>query len=686
MNSWIGSQLKGAFSGLARDRWPLLVLSLLVAAAAVAIYIPAFSLGYVAYDDAQYVYQNEVIRHPSSRVFDWAFFHYQASNYHPLTWLSHAADVALFGVDRPAGQHIVNVVFHAANSALAVLLTYLLLTWGARSRSFTQTHPSLTAFVPTMPCFSGAPLYLACALVGLGFALHPLHVESVAWIAERKDVLSGFFYLLTLILYIRFVRRLEEGRSIRLAYLLVNFVALLAFLAKPMAITLPVVMLILDWYPLRRFDSLGAWPGRKTVGWQLLEEGVPAARPGWARRCKTVGWRLLEKAPLWVMVAASAYLTYKAQNKALADLGGYPLSTRLITAIWAYAFYLWKFFVPTNLAPLYPLNFDIAMTDPDVIVSTIVLGVLLTVTILLWRRCPGFTAAVAIFIITLIPVIGIVKVGLQSAADRYMYLPSIPLLVVVAVGLAMLYDRLAALRRALIPRIAFAAAVAVVLAALGAATVGQIPVWESAYTLWDTCFRRTTNNPEATYQWANRLFEQSRWANGEDRWAAAAELYKKLLDWYGDERAYHRPEVVPQLAKVYIKMERYDLAKPYAQENLAAMTSEKERLQATDEHMALGVVALHEKDYTVAQEQLAMVVRKGANPEAVIAYYNLACAQAQAGHTDQALKTLATALEKGYARLGKDKAANLQRDPDLNNLRTSPKFRELLKKHDLPEK
>ncbi len=259
-----------------------------------AVYARAVGAGFINYDDGEYVTRNpHLVGGVTLDFLRWAFTSAHSNNWHPLTWLSHAVDLQLFGKE-PAGHHAVNVVLHGVNTV--ALFAFLRLATGARWRS---------------------------ALVAALFALHPLHVQSVAWVAERKDVLSTFFWLLTLLAYLGWTRRGGAGR-----YALVVLAMALGLMAKPMLVTLPFVLLLLDAWPLERLGLRG-------------EGLVP---------------RLVEKLPLFVLAAISSALTLWAQSEggAVVAADAYPLGARIANAFHAYASYLGLTFWPTGLAIFYP--------------------------------------------------------------------------------------------------------------------------------------------------------------------------------------------------------------------------------------------------------------------------------------------------------------------------------------------
>ena len=343
-----------------------------------AAFWPVGRLGFIGYDDIDYVYQNAHVR--AGLGWDnlvWAFAAPHAGNWHPLTWLSHMLDCDLFGLD-PGAHHLVNLAFHTATTLLLFLLLEQLT--GARWRSF---------------------------LVAGLFGWHPLHVQSVAWIAERKDVLSGFFAMLTLLAYARY-RRTQKVAD----YLLALLLFALGLLAKPMLVTLPIVMLLLDFWPL--------------------------GRAGLARPVLPAWWPLVrEKIPFLVLSQASSLVTFWAQKSGGAIVTLKPGSAldRGLHVLVAYPQYLEKIGWPAQLAIFYPFP----RARPEVLAWLGALALLVGLTLLVWwrrRSQPWLLVGWLWFFIMLLPVIGLVQIGSQSIADRYTYLPSIGLFILAAWGLA----------------------------------------------------------------------------------------------------------------------------------------------------------------------------------------------------------------------------------------------------------
>jgi tetratricopeptide (TPR) repeat protein len=414
----------------AGGRFPAVALALVLAVA--AIYGPTAHHQFVAYDDDVYVFANPAVRGGLSwQGFLWSFG-YHAGNWHPLTWLSHMLDARLFGA-WAGGHHLVSAGLHAANAVL--LLALLARLTGAFWRS--------------------------AAVAGI-FALHPLRVESVAWAAERKDVLSALFWLLTLLAYARFVRRPGAGR-----YLAALALFALGLTAKPMLVTLPFVLLLLDWWPLGRVPPPGA--SRAT-----------AARRGWAALAG-------EKAPFFALALASSLVTLRGQTHGATPMVSTDAPTRFGNAALSCLRYLGSFLWPHDLAPLYP--YPRAGIPPALAAGAAALVALATAAaFLLARRRPSFTAGWLWYLGTLVPVMGLVQVGAQSRSDRYTYLP----LLGVTIALVWAAGDLGRRRPAIRPALALSCGAA--LAALGIASAHAVPVWRNSLTLFAHTVRVTADN------------------------------------------------------------------------------------------------------------------------------------------------------------------------------------------------
>jgi Flp pilus assembly protein TadD len=418
------------------------LIALLLALVTLAVYLPAVRHGFIIYDDGDYVTQNKMVQGGLTFAgIQWAFNTFHSANWHPLTWLSHMMDCELFGPSA-AGPHFVNVLLHAANTVLLFVL------WLQLARRKAQTGglpPPPDALWPV-------------ALVAALFALHPLHVESVAWVAERKDVLSTFFGLLALLGYARFAT--SDGGQIKFSYWLALFFFACGLMSKPMLVTLPFVMLLLDYWPLERHKTY------------LLSRLI------------------VEKFPFFLLTAASCIITYIAQNRgAVKSLAAVPLPYRLENVPVAVTGYLLKLVWPAGLAVIYPMPKPIL---PAAFAACAV--ILLLITVVAWlerKRNPFLPVGWFWFLGTLVPVIGLVKVGDAAMADRYMYIPSIGIFVVVAFGA----QKMA--RNGSLPKLVPAAAAILILGALAAVTERQLQFWRDDETLFQHAMEVTTDNVDA---------------------------------------------------------------------------------------------------------------------------------------------------------------------------------------------
>jgi protein O-mannosyl-transferase len=407
-------------------RETLVCLGLL--AANVAVFGRVSGFEFLDYDDNIYVSDNVHIRDGLTwSGLKWAFTVGYASNWHPLTWLSHMADVELFGLD-PGAHHLVNLLLHTVNTLLLFGLLWRLT--GATWRS---------AFVAAL------------------FAVHPLHVESVAWVAERKDVLSTMFWMLTLWAYALYARAPTAGR-----YALVAACLALGLMAKPMLVSLPLVLLLMDIWPL----------GRATIA-------KDSARV-WARL-------IAEKLPLLALAAASSLLTVVAQRYALMELSEVPASLRVTNAVASYAAYIVKMFWPAELVAIYPLPESIPRAQ--VLVGALLLLVAISFGVArVARRHPVLLVGWLWYLVTLVPVIGLVQVGPQAMADRYTYVPLIGLFLVIAWGVPEALGRWA--RRSQVLGVAATASVV----ACAVLAFQQTRHWKDSRSLWTHAIRETPDN------------------------------------------------------------------------------------------------------------------------------------------------------------------------------------------------
>ena len=498
------------------------IACLLLAVLTLAFYNPIAHCGFVYSDDVVYLTQNPAIQ--SGLTWDAVRFAFTSVNtgiWHPLTWLSHAFDCQLFGMN-PAGHHYVSLLFHTTN---AVLLFLLLL------EATSAAWPSL--------------------IVALLFALHPENVESVAWAAERKNVLSMFFFLLTLWLYGRYAKRGGLGR-----YLGVVASFTLGLLAKPQIVTLPFVLLLWDYWPLRRMFAADADSSAAD------SDGICPPRSFW--------YLVQEKIPLFALAALSSVVTVWSQREgsALRSLEEFSLSVRLENAIVCYVRYIAHTLWPSGLSPVYPHNGAPGLAPT---LGAAALLVLLTIFVIRRRDLRFLAVGWFWFLGTLVPMIGVVQVGEQSMADRYAYIPTIGLFLLLAWGAVEFVQKKPVLK----PGIAVATAIAVVV--FGVLTYRQLAYWHDGETLWGYAARVTDRNYLAHAELAMTLNGEGEYdrAIGEFRAAEALHEYppdEVLKIGIYEQRNGHFGGAIEQYGKVVNSSANVQLrASAWAQTGVAYM-------------------------------------------------------------------------------------------------------------------
>ncbi len=509
--------------GESKKKCGLICLALVLAT--IAVYWRVGGFDFVNYDDPDYVSGNDVVKAGlTPQGIAWAFTHFYAGNWHPLTWISHMLDCQLFGLHAGA-HHWVNVAFHAANAILLFILLFRLT--GVQWRS---------------------------AIVAALFALHPLHVESVAWIAERKDVLSTFFGLLALLAYTRYAGELKiknPKSKIQFVWMLVLFA--LGLMAKPMLVTLPFVMLLLDVWPLQRVENAG-WPTFLTKPFRKL---------------------VFEKWPLFLLVAASCVVTFFAQKTGGAVVGmeHLPFAARVANAITAYFDYVVKAFWPVHLAVLYPLPHEQPVWH--LALAAVFLLIISFAAIATMKRWPFLLVGWLWFLGTLVPVIGLVQVGSQAMADRYTYIPYIGLFIAVVWGISECE------RSAKGTQIPAAASAVVVLAGCASLTVFQLQFWQNSLTLFTHALAVTNDNAPANNNLGTALA-----AAGKREEALAH--YQKAVD-IDPNNAHYQNNLATALARAdqpdkaiehYLAAVRIDPQFAAVYSNLGQMFSAKRQFDA----------------------------------------------------------------------------------------------------------
>ena len=530
------------------------LVALLLALTTLLVYLPVTRNGFLDYDDDDYVTNNQIVQNGlTCNGIQWAFTTFHASNWHPLTWLSHMTDCELFGLN-PAPHHFINVLFHAANAALLFALLFRLtgILWPA-------------AFIAAL------------------FAWHPLHVESVAWIAERKDVLSTFFALLSLLSYAKFAR---ENCRCSFWFALIFFA--LGLLAKPMLVTLPFIMLLLDFWPIQRFNH------------------------------STIQRLIVEKIPFFIITGISSLITFIAQHSgdAIVSFKNVPLPYRLENMFVAYAGYLQKIFWPENLAVVYPLPETIsarAVTTAGTVLFIISVGAWL------WRkRAPYLTAGWLWFLGMLVPVIGLVQVGGAALADRYTYLPA------TGIFIAFTFGGLALAERFQFPKMILGVAAVLVLGICLILTEKQLHYWHDSETLFIRTLAVTKNNDIAHVN-LGVAFEQE-----NQRDAALAEYHEAV------KLAPTRFQIHNNLGNLLDNLGQPD----------AALVEYREAVRLNPNapalHDSLGIVLVELRNFNEAMEEFTNAARL--DPAYPWPHFQMAKALLKQGRNAEAIDQFHTAL------------------------------------------
>jgi len=430
--------------GAKSDFRKVFLVSLCLVAAVVVTYIPAIHSDFVGYDDELYVTENKQVQEGfTSEHLKWVFTTFHSANWHPLTWLSHMLDCELYGLN-PAGHHWTQVEFHIVNTVLLFFILFKMT--GALYKS---------AFVAAL------------------FALHPLHVESVAWVSERKDVLSTFFGLLMIFAYHRYVK--APGFK---NYLLIIIFLSLGLMAKPMLVTFPFVLLLLDIWPLERFQ----YKKNENDDFSQSERTIYYGLKGLMRL-------ILEKIPLFIPVVISSILTFLAQKSegAVKTLGALPLKTRMANALVSYVTYVSKAIWPRKLAVFYPHPGD-ALSGWTIVGAALLIAATILFSIRTFKKYPYVAVGLFWYLGTLVPVIGLVQVGAQAMADRYTYIPLIGLFIIAAWGVSDL------LKKWQYGKIFLGASCLIILSVMVWKTSHQLDHWKNGIALFENAVGVTENN------------------------------------------------------------------------------------------------------------------------------------------------------------------------------------------------
>ena len=554
----------------AKSRVTGLLVCLGLVAVTWAVFGQTLAHDFVNFDDHVYVYDNPlVIRGLCTEGIIGAFTHTHARNWHPLTTVSHMLDCQLYGLNA-GGHHFTNVIFHT----ISVLLLFLMLK---------QITDALwqSAFVATL------------------FAIHPLHVESVAWIAERKDVLSAVFFMLTLAAYARYARAPSTPR-----YLLVALLFACGLMSKPMLVTLPFVLLLVDYWPLGRLEDQ-----KSNVGSRL-------------------GRLITEKIPLFALSALSCAATLLAQRQGPNTIDQLPFLWRLNNAFVSYVTYIWQMLWPVRLAAFYPHPNDrLSVVEVTVVIAFLV-GVSLLV-LYLRRTKPYLVTGWFWYLGMLVPVIGLVQVGEQAHADRYTYLPQIGLYIMIAWAVGdLLLESTSRVRRAVV---GVAAAIAIV--CLGVRAFVQVSYWKNSETLWSHTLAVTSDNDVAHNNMGFLFLRRGELDKAILEFQAALDIRSRNTETHYSLGA---ALIQNNIGNAFARKQLWDDAIDHLQKAVRL------RPDYVDAYFNLGSVLFqqHRIDQAIAQWQKALAIR----PTDAEAHRNIASALRKQGNVKGAIAEYEQAL------------------------------------------
>jgi len=618
------------------DKFHTLLICAALALAVIIAFEPVRHNDFVNYDDDRYVTESpHIYGGITGESVLWAFTVPHYYMYHPLTSLSHMLDCELFGLNA-SGHHLMSLFFHLANTLLlfAVLKTMTGRTW-------------LSVFVAA------------------AFALHPLQVESVAWASERKNVLSTFFWLLTIAAYVRYSARPAVGR-----YLLVVLASACGLLSKPTVVTLPFSLLLLDFWPLQRIR----WPAKKS----------PDDSPRPTYKTSSILWLIIEKIPLFILSAVLSVITYVVQKSGGAVKTGQHLTIdiRIANAIASYIEYIGKIFYPRRLAPFYPHPGEtLGFIWP--LLCLLILAAVSAIVIYLARRRRYLAFGWLWYLGLLVPVLGLIQSGGQALADRYLYLPSVGIFIIVGWAAAELFAKY---------KITLAAAAGIILAVLLLCTRTQIPYWKNNYTLYSHAVAVVEDNHVMENNYGDTLRKKGRFQEAIEHFDRAIQANPRYLIAYNNKgRAFldldkvdkaieifnqacridkNRYDTYNYLGLAYSQKDQLDLAvqnyeisirlKPdyyQALNNLGIVLKAQGKIEQAVEnwqkalkvkpdypnaHYNLGLVRAREGKYNSAADHLEKTIK--AKPDWPEAYYNLGGIYYRMGRVDLAVEHCAEAL------------------------------------------
>ena len=623
------------------------LLAGLAAAASFLVYLRTLQNGFINWDDDRFIYKNPHLHSLDAAFVKWAFSDFHFSNWYPLTWISHALVYALWGLD-PKGYHLANIALHSASTFLVVVLTVRLVEAWGRSKALSLPRPSGLTFRFAPPPSSGRGAgvregngaflnekgkLIAGVTAGLLFGLHPLHVESVAWAVERKDVLCALFFLLSILAWLKWIAGAEQadqtnkenpcirnpGRDLKYAakregaaapgkkkkpglkrhYLYSLLFFALALMSKPMAVSLPLVLLILDGFPLGRISS------------------VKSFRNAFA-----------EKLPFIVLSGCASVLTLLSKNGKVITSVSLPFYKRAVVAARSIALYLWKTAIPLNLVPYYPYPKAISFLSPQYFLPVVLVAGITVFCLLkarkngLWLACWGY------FVITLMPVLGIVQVGDHWIADRYTYLPSLGPFLAAGLAAAWLWNRAGALKRGAGLRAAMASFAILAVFFMSYLTFRQIGVWKNSIVFWNYVIEKEPGKIPVAYYERGHAFGNK----GQIERAIADYNEAVVLD-PGYFKAYYN------LGEAQEEIGRPDSAITAYKKAIALRPS------AFDAYTNLGIIYAKMRRFDMSLEDFNNAVRL--NPDSPLMYFDRGMVYMEAGHRRLGLLDLRRACSMG---------------------------------------
>ena len=597
------------------------IIAASVACLTFIVYLTSLQNDFINLDDDKYVYNNTHIYSLDVAFFKWAFFAVSSPDinyYQPLSYLSHALNYALWNVN-PMGYHLTNNIIHALNTLIVVLLVMRLL----------EIYKGNNIDNGLQTTIDDSSIRIAGAVTGLLFGIHPLHVESVVWVYQRNTLLCSLFYLLSIMSYMNFRLNEKSKRHFYLSLLLF----ILSLMSKPMAVTLPLVLLILDWYLFNRIQSF-----------------------------KTFWTALVNKFPFFIFSIISSYLTVKGQiaNGALKPLEAYPMMSRIIVAADSLIAYLLKMILPINLVPFYPYPTDVSLFSVKYMISIFSLAAIVATCIVIGKKQKLWAAILGYYIIVLSPVLGVAQAGDQAMADRFAYLPSLGPFILIGLLAAKTYGLCSGLSRGKVALNVTGIAIGLtVLLGLINATSAQIAIWRNSITFWTHVTDKFPGKiPMAHYNLGTFYQQLGQLDQAKNEYLTAIKIAPMLAVAHNNLGLIYAGEGrLDEAMKEYAAALHFDatLAEPH--NNIGMIYADLKRVdEAISEYMAalkllpvypaarnnLGIAYLlqHRNDKAITEFKTALELRSNFTE----AHYNLGNAYAAEGFVDEAIREYLSAI------------------------------------------